>query len=52
MTQAVTVAQAVLAVLAVLAASDVFPLSAWPTVTVELVLQVVQVDLTSVSWHC
>jgi hypothetical protein len=47
-TQVVTVAQAAQAVLAAQAASDVFPVSLLPTVTVELVLQVAQADLTSV----
>ena len=45
-TQAVTAAQAVLAVQVALAASDVFLLLVWPTVMVELVLQAAQVEIT------
>ena len=48
MTQAVAVALAALAAQVAQAASDVFPLSAWPTVMVELVLRVAQAVPTSV----
>ena len=47
-TQAEVAALAELAELAELAASDVFLLSAWPTVTVELAAQAAQADPTSV----
>ena len=46
MTQAVAVAQVAQVAQAELAASDVSLLSAWPTVTVELVLQAAQVEIT------
>jgi hypothetical protein len=47
-TQAVTAVLVVLVAQAVLAESDVFPVSLLPTVTVELAAQVAQADLTLV----